>query len=152
MPVTLLLDDARQIAELRVVGQVLWEDFHRIAPELERFIQSHDTVRLLEVIEDFRGLDPHLQWDGLRFDRKIVPHISHCAIVGDLAWLSPLDKAREALRPMELRLYPHRLEPMARLWVERAGRGKTHVVDYAPSTAARAGRTGARKALPSAAP
>ena len=132
MPITMHLDDALQVAELRISGAVLWEDFHRIAPELEDFILSHDRVRLLEVIDRFDGLDPNLLWDGLRFDRRIVPHISHCAIVGDLAWLAPLEKAKEALLPMELRLYSLRREAMARMWVQRAGRGKTHVVEHAP--------------------
>lgn len=132
MPITMHLDSASGIADLRVFDRVLWEDFHRIAPELEAFILSHDKVRLLEVIDHFEGLDPALLWDGLRFDRRIVPHISHCAIVGDLKWLAPLEKAKDALLPMELRLYSLRRENMARMWIERAGMGRTHVLEHAP--------------------
>lgn len=132
MPLTMHLDDARQLADLRIAGRVSWEDFHRVAPELEDFILTHNSVRLLEVIDRFEGLDSHMLWDGLRFDRKILPHISHCAIVGDMAWMAPLEKAKEALLPMELRLYSLRMEPMARMWIDRAGRGKTHVLGHAP--------------------
>lgn len=143
MPITMHLDSARGIADLRVFDRVLWEDFHRIAPELEAFIASHEKVRLLEVIDHFEGLDPALLWDGLRFDRRIVPHISHCAIVGDLTWLAPLEHARESLLPMELRLYSRRREAMARMWIERAGMGRTHVLAPTPRSLRRA-REGGR--------
>lgn len=132
MPLTMHLDDDRQIADLRISGRVSWEESHRIAPELEDFARTHDKFRLLQVVEKFEGLDPHLLWDGLKFDRSIVPHISHCAIVGDMGWLAPLERAKEALLPMEMRLYSLRMEAMARMWVDRAGRGKTHVVGHAP--------------------
>ena len=130
MPITMKLDNTRKIADLHIFDDVRWEEFHAIAPELEDFILSNSKVRLLQVIDGVNRLESDLLWDGLRFDRKIVSHISHCALVGDLGWLGPLERAKEALLPMELRLYAHRMESMARQWVHRAGSRRTHVIGH----------------------
>lgn len=130
MPIIMKLDDTRNIADLRIFDEVRWEDFHSVASTLEAFILSNSKVRLLQVIEGVDRLDPDLLWDGLRFDRKIVSHVSHCALVGDLNWLRPLERAKDALLPMELRLYSHRMEGMARQWVHRAGSRRTHVIGH----------------------
>lgn len=145
MPIRMHLDPVSRYAEIRIFDRVKWSDFHCVAPRLEEFVQGGKPVRVLEVIERFDGLDPDLLWDGLRLDRAIMPHISHCALVGDLRWLAPLDRAREAVLPMQLRLFCKTQEDAARAWLTRAGAARTHVVTARkPQAEQRIGSLGAQ--------
>lgn len=117
MSVEMSLDRDRKLAELRVDGRVSRADFDRIAPEFEAFVEECGQIRLLEVIETLGGFDPSLLWDGMKLDLKVIPHISHCAVVSDIGWLSPLSKAAGALISTRLRTFALSEEEAARAWL-----------------------------------
>jgi hypothetical protein len=133
------LDRQSKYVEIHLFDRVSWEDFHCIAPRLEAFVLDCGKVRMLEVIDRFEGLDADMLWDGLRLDRKIMPHISHCALVGDADWLGPLERAREAVLPMQLRLFSLREESAARAWLTRACLARTYVVAHRAKPPAQGG-------------
>lgn len=122
MSVTMKLDPLAKLAELRVNGAVTREDFDRIAPQFEAFVSDCGTIRLIEVIEEFglRDMDLGMIWDGMKLDLRVIPHISHCAVVGDIGWLSPLSKAAGALISTKLRTFPMAQEAEARAWLASA--------------------------------
>ena len=117
MSVQMHLDRDRKLAELRVDGRVTRADFDRIAPEFEAFVEECGKIRLLEVIESLSGFDPSMVWEGLKLDLKVIPHISHCAVVSDIGWLSPLSKAAGALISTRLRTFSLSDEETARAWL-----------------------------------
>ena len=84
MPVTYSEDPDTGTVVLTVNGRVTQDDWDRIVPQFEAFMNAHGTIRLVEVIENLKGFDPSLLWDGIRFDIKAIPHISHCAIATDI--------------------------------------------------------------------
>lgn len=117
MPVTYKEDAAAKTIELVVNGKVTQEDWDNVAPKFSKFLDDHGTIRLIEVIESLKGFDPILIWEGIKFDIKAIPRISHCAIVSDIGWISPISRAAGALMPMQLRTFDLAQVDAARSWI-----------------------------------
>ena len=111
--------DTRSI-EITVNGRVTREDWDTVAPKFEAFMNTHGTIRLIEVVEALDGFEAGMIWDGIKFDFKAVPHISHCAVVTDIAWMSPLTRAAGAVMPMKMRVFPLAEVQEARDWLRNA--------------------------------
>lgn len=117
MPATLTTDAATATATIEVEGRVTREDFDRLAPEFEVFVDALGTVKVIEIIHSLEGFDTSLLWQGLKLDMKVIPNISHCAVVGDLGWMSPLAKAAGAMISTKLRTFPMAELDAAKAWI-----------------------------------
>ncbi|MEM1360273.1 MAG: STAS/SEC14 domain-containing protein [Pseudomonadota bacterium] len=117
MPAKLSTDPETAIVTLEAEGKITVEDFDRIAPEIEAFISAHGTIRLLEIVQSFEGVNAELLWRGLKLDRKLLPHISHCAVVSDIGWMTPLAKAAGAVISTKLRTFAMADLEDAKSWV-----------------------------------
>lgn len=107
------------LIELSVAGHVGREEFEAIAPRMEAFIAEHGTIRLIEIIQNFKGFDPSLLWDGLQFDRRNLKHISHCAVVSDKGsgWLGPIARLAGAALTTRIETFPIERLDEARAWI-----------------------------------
>lgn len=117
MPTTLTTDAKTAVATIEVEGRVTREEFDRLVPEFEAFIEALGTVRLIEIIHSFDGFDKSLLWEGLKVDMRVIPNISHCAVVSDIGWMSPVSKAAGAFISTKLRTFPMRDLDAAKAWV-----------------------------------
>lgn len=106
--------------EFTVSGKVTSDDFDALVSPLEDFVQEHGKIKLLEIIENFQGFDPMMMWQGMKLDAKIIPHITHCAVVSDMGWLSPLTKAAGAFMATKLRTFDLAELDAARAWLAQA--------------------------------
>jgi len=106
--------------EFTVSGKVTAEDFDALSGPLEDFVEEHGKIKLLEIILDFEGFDPTILWRGMKFDIKIIPHITHCAVVSDMGWISPLTKAAGAFMATKLRTFDLGELDAARAWLAEA--------------------------------
>lgn len=105
--------------ELHVDGKVTQEEFDSVIKDMGRFIQNYGKVKLLEKITTFKvGMDMHMLWEGMKFDMKNIRHISHCAVVSDIGWLSPVSKAAGALVATKLRTFSMDEIDAARAWLK----------------------------------
>ncbi len=120
MPVSYAEDAETRTVLLTVDGRVTQDDWDRIVPRFEAFMNAHGTIRLVEIIESLKGFDPVLLWDGVRFDMKAIPHISHCAIATDIGWMSPIVKAAGKVMSMQMRVFPLAESDAAREWATNA--------------------------------
>ena len=109
--------DATKTFEFTVSGKVTEEDFDALSGPLADFVAKHDKIKLLEIIENFQGFDPMMLWKGMKFDIKIIPHITHCAVVSDMGWISPLTKAAGAFMATRLRTFDLGELDAARAWL-----------------------------------
>jgi len=83
-----------KIVEIHVDGEVTREEFDTILADMNDFILRFGTIKLLESVATFKvGMDASMVWDGMMFDFKNLRHISHCAVVSDIGWISPLSRA-----------------------------------------------------------
>lgn len=103
--------------ELTVDGKVTKEDFERVSGLLHKFIEEHGTARLIEIIKAFKGFDPSVVLDGIKFDMQHLRFISHCAVVSDIGWISPISKAAGAFMSTKLRTFTLNDLNKAREWL-----------------------------------
>ncbi len=105
--------------EIHVDGKVTREEFNTVIANMGRFIQNYGEVKLLESIATFKvGMDMHMLWEGMKFDLKNIRHISHCAVVSDIGWISPMSKAAGAFMSTRLRTFNMDEIDAARAWLK----------------------------------
>ncbi len=106
--------------EIQVEGDITREEFDTVIADMDRFIQDHGTVKLLETVATFNvGLDMYMLWEGMKFDMKNIRHISHCAVVSDIGWISPMSKAAGAFMSTKLRTFKMDEVEAARAWLKK---------------------------------
>lgn len=120
MTITYTEDDTTRVAEIRVLGRITRADYDQAVEPLQAFIDRHDQIRLLEIIERFEGFDASAIWPGIKFDFKNLRHISHVAVVSDIGWLLPLSKAAGAVISTKLRTFDMEQIDEARRWITEA--------------------------------
>lgn len=118
MSVTYSQNDQTAVAEISVNGDITQADFDRIADPLQDFIDYHGTIGFVEVIEDLGKFDLSMIPKGMAFDMKNLSHISHCAVVTDIGWLSPVARGAGAFLTTKLRVFPLKEVQAARDWVK----------------------------------
>jgi SpoIIAA-like len=69
--------------EIVIKGFVSKKEFDDTAKKLEAFIARHGKVNVLEVIEDFEGMDGAAFWQDFKFSLRHLNDFSRCAIVSD---------------------------------------------------------------------
>lgn len=112
-------DAATRTAEIIVDGRITREDFDTIAPQIEAFVDAHAPIGFVEVIHRFDGFEASLLWDGIKLDRRLLPHIEKVAVVGDQGWLTPISKAAGAVLSTKLRTFALADLEDARAWARR---------------------------------
>ncbi len=73
--------DNAQAVEIVLGGRVSTEEFDAIAKKLEAFIKRHGQVRVLEVIQDFEGMDALAFWHDVKFSLRHLHDFSRLAVV-----------------------------------------------------------------------
>lgn len=73
--------DNAQAVEIRLTGRVSTEEFDRVATKLEAFIKRHGQVRVLEVIQDFEGMDAAALWHDVKFSLRHLQDFNRIAVV-----------------------------------------------------------------------
>lgn len=102
--------------ELTIDEKVDRAFFDEIIPQVEAFIAAYGTIRMVEVIKDFKGFEMSVLWDGIKFDKENLKHVSHVALVSDVGWISPLSKAVGALVSSDVRCFDLDELDAARVW------------------------------------
>lgn len=115
-------DDSTKIAEMTVSGRITMADYEAVAAPLEKFAERHGVIRFLEIVREFGGFDPSVLLPGIQFDFRMIPQISHVAVVSDLGWISPIVKATGAVMPFQMRVFDLADEAAAREWLRTADR------------------------------
>ncbi len=73
--------DNAQAVEIRLSGRVSTEEFDRVAAKLEAFIARHGEIRVLEVVDDFEGMDAAALWHDVKFSFRHLKDFSRIAVV-----------------------------------------------------------------------
>lgn len=76
-------DQTTGVVKITISGRVSREEFDRVADKLEALIEKHEQVRILEIIQDFEGMDAGAFWDDLKFSLRHLSDFSRCAVVSD---------------------------------------------------------------------
>jgi len=110
----------------RVSGRLTEADCHAAVPEIENeLLLRDDPLRLMIVLEDFRGMDMAALWEDLKFDIRHGSDLGRIAVLGE----SKLEEWGTALsKPFfgsEVRYFDLKDRPAARAWLSE-GRAPAH--------------------------
>jgi len=75
--------DNTQAVEIVLKGRVSTAEFDALANRLEAFIKRHGRVRVLEIVNDFEGMDASAFWHDLKLSLRHLKDFSRCAIVAN---------------------------------------------------------------------
>ena len=75
--------DNAQAVEIVLKGRVSTEEFDALATRLEAFIGRHGRVRVLEIVQDFEGMDASAFWHDIKFSLRHLKDLSRVAIVAN---------------------------------------------------------------------
>ncbi len=109
-----------KLIEIEVSGKITRQDFDLITQKMIKFIGAHGEIKLLEVVKDFKGFDPSLIWDGIKFDVKHMKYYKKCAIVFNMGWVGPFTKAIDFVISCQLRSFALREISKARDWLKES--------------------------------
>lgn len=118
MTVTYTEIPQKRRCEFTVSGHISYDDYLAVAEPMEAFAKTHGKVQMIEVVDHFTGFDPAVLLPGIRFDFRVVPHVSHIALVTDIGWISPIARAVGALLPTRMRVFPRDQLDAAREWLD----------------------------------
>lgn len=113
---TFEIDEATGGIEFTVDGRVERAEFEAVAATLERLIAAHGRVHVVEVIRDYRGIDPALWWRDLDWTLGHLSDFGRCAVVTDSGWIGPFTRFAAAFMPMEIRVFATDRLDEARIW------------------------------------
>ncbi|MDX1540061.1 MAG: STAS/SEC14 domain-containing protein [Geminicoccaceae bacterium] len=105
------------LIEIELDGKVERADFEHVAGRLERAIEQHGKLRLLEVVRSFTGVDAATLLDDLKFSFRHLNDFSRVAVVTDLTWMRALASVSGALIRAEIRVFGLAEIDAARAWL-----------------------------------
>jgi hypothetical protein len=73
--------DNAQAVEIVLGGRVSTEEFDEVAGKLEVFIKRHGKARVLELVQDFEGMDAAALWHDVKFSLRHLQGFSRIAVV-----------------------------------------------------------------------
>ncbi len=57
-----------------------------LIPEVRHALEQHPSIKLLFLLEGFRGWELRAAWDDLVFGLEINPRVERLAVIGDQQW------------------------------------------------------------------
>lgn len=110
-------DDAAGIIEFTINGRVERADYEAVVQAFETMIAARGKVSVVEVIHDYRGIDPALWWRDVQWSFGHLNDFGRCAVVTDHGWIGPVTRFAAAFMPMEIRVFAMAALDEARAWV-----------------------------------
>lgn len=102
--------------EITVSGRVSREDFDAVAPRIERLLEKHDSLSMVEVLKEFDWFDADVLLPGMKFDLAHIRRFDRVAVVTESGWIGPLARVVGAVTPIRIRLFPPDDIEAARRW------------------------------------
>ncbi|EMD82052.1 STAS/SEC14 domain-containing protein [Pacificimonas flava] len=106
-------------AVLTISGRVSATDFDGIRPQIERDIETHGKIRLLEKVESFSGMDPMAFVKDVQFGLPLINKISHVAVVAEPAWMRVSTDLFGGLFPGKVKSFEPETEEAAKIWLTK---------------------------------
>ena len=105
------------LVEVELSGKLTREDYEKFAPELEKIIEQHGTIRLLALMRDFHGWRLGALWQDIKFDLRLFKQMQSIALVGETKWQEWLCALCVPFTTGEIRYFHHDELESARGWL-----------------------------------
>lgn len=102
---------------VEVSGRLTQEDYDDLIPAWQFTIARHGTMRMLFIMHDFHGWDPHAAWDDFQFDVKHHQQVERIAMVGEKQWQHWMTRIASWFIDADVRYFDASQESEAERWV-----------------------------------
>ena len=108
------------IIDVTINGRVTEDDYHRIIPQIEAFIQNqpNQKIKILEIIKKYDGFDFSVLSKGFKFDMAHLKNYQKCAVVSDSGWIGPLSRLAGMMVSCDIRTFKTNELEEARNWLK----------------------------------
>ena len=106
------------VMEVHLNGKLTKEDYARFVPDTEELIRQHDKIRLLVMLDDFRGWNAGGLWEDIKWDVRHFNHVERIAIVGEKEWEKWMTNFCKPFTTATVRYFEQGEVAEARAWVE----------------------------------
>ena len=120
MPLEFHEQSDKNLVLVKASGKLTDEDYQKLVPRMDQFIQQHGQVSLLVEMEDFHGWDLHGAWDDLKLGLKHRKDLDRIAMVGDKKWQQWMTKIADLFTAGDVRYFDHNQINSAKSWIEAA--------------------------------
>jgi len=105
------------VVEITVAGRIsdaeLTANIERLIDDLEH----NGKTRVLEVIQNFTGIEPQALWTDLRLGLPLAQKVGRVAVVADQAWIRAAAHLGRFFTRAELRIFAPAELKQARAWI-----------------------------------
>lgn len=102
----------------RVSGWLTKEDYDAAVPELENALKlARQPLRLMIILEDFRGWDLAALWEDLKFDVAHGDDFGRVAVIGESSFQEWATRLSKPFFGSEMRFYDVSDRARARAWL-----------------------------------
>lgn len=108
------------VVEINIEGKITEADLEYVTSRLEEDIKKHGTLRILEKVHNFSGIDPLTLWKDARFSVSHVNDFTHAAVVADSRWMRTLAAAIGSVLSAEVKAFEEPQIEEARAWLANA--------------------------------
>lgn len=91
-----------------------------LIPEVKQALDQPGEIRLLFMLDGFRGWDIQAAWDDLIFGMEINRRVERIALVGDQEWEKWVARLVKAFTHGEVRYFDLKEHQQAWVWVQAA--------------------------------
>ena len=115
-----IIPEDGNLIRIEVSGRLTQEDYDQLIPGWEAAIARHGKMRMIFVMHDFHGWDPHAAWDDFRFDLKHHEQVERIAMVGEKAWQHWMTTIGSWFVEANVRYFDASQESEAERWVRES--------------------------------
>jgi hypothetical protein len=112
-----IIPEEGNVMRVDASGRLTQSDYDQLIPNWEAFIARHGRVRLLFVMHDFHGWDPHAAWDDFRFGIEHQKSVERIAMVGEKKWQQWMTKIASWFVRADVRYFDASQEDQAERWI-----------------------------------
>ena len=110
--------DDKTIVTITFKGKVDKEDYDLLLPQLEGIIEKGKRVRMLIVLEAFKGWSMGAAWEDTKFGLAHFNDIEKIAIVGEKKWEQLMAVFLKPFTRAAVQYFQHKHLDDARAWVQ----------------------------------
>lgn len=110
--------DDPELVVIGVSGKLTKPDYDQFVPEFESVAKERGAMRVLILLEDFRGWDVAGLWEDLKFDITHQKDMGRVAVVGDRDWQKWGTVLSKPFFRAEIRYFEPAQADEARAWLK----------------------------------
>lgn len=106
-----------RVIRAAVTGRLQESDYLRLAPEIERLLERHTSVRMLVQLSEFKGWSPGAAWEDAKLGFHHYADFERLAVVGDSHWEEWMTRLSRPFTLADVRFFEPSATDKALVWI-----------------------------------